>query len=150
MNLLVYGIVWYHILTHGIIFFCDFTQAVPLVDFVTRDDGTASDPSNLLPLELVYAGITAMSFGTVGAAFLLAFFGVGTIQSAAALSVIFHGMWTIHMSWRWDSWRAMMHPDAEVMSPSFFLTGHLLWTVSSLVLLRLTSSNTAPSQQKEE
>jgi hypothetical protein len=151
MHIFVLIIVWYHILSHGVILFCDYTQIVPLVDFVTRDDGGASDPKNLFPLELIYAGVTAMSFGTVGAAFFLALvLNVGTVQSAAAVSVFFHGLWVLHMWWRWDSWRAMMHPDAALMTPEFFLTGHIVWTILSLLLLVLPTSKVSPSKGKGE
>ena len=129
-NILTTLIVWFHIISHGAILLFDYTQIVPLLDFVTRADGSASDPNNLLPLELIYAGITAMSFGTIAVAFLFAVLGLGPVKFAAAQSVVFHGLWAYHMWWRWDEWRAMMHPDGE-LQPEFFLFGHCLWLVLS-------------------
>lgn len=131
-------LVWYHIVSHSAIWLCDYTQWVPLVDFVTRADGSASDPNNLEPLELIYAGLTAMAFGTVAVSYGLAVLcNIGTVQGAAASSAIFHGMWTIHMLWRWKEWSAMMHPDASLMTPTFFLTSHIVWTLASTVLVFL-------------
>lgn len=112
----------------------DYTQIVPLIDFVTRADGTASDPLNLLPLELVYAGVTSMSFGTIAVAFLLAALGLGPVNFAATLSVVFHGLWVAHMWWNWDAWRAMMHPDGT-MQPGFFAFGHAVWLALSALVV---------------
>jgi hypothetical protein len=146
-------IVWYHIVSHVAIWFCDYTQIVPLLDFVARPDGSASDPTNLEPLELIYAGITAMSFGSVAVAYILAVmnrFDV-TIRGAAALSAAFHGMWAVHMVWRWQVWSAMMHPDGT-MTPGFFLFSHILWTASSMALLFMDTSveKSAPNSSEEK
>ena len=127
-------IVWLHIVSHGAILFCDYTQIVPLVDYVTRADGSASDPKHLLPLEVIYAGIIAMSFGTIAVAFILAAIGWGPVKFAAALSAVFHGLWVYHMVWRWDAWRAMMHPEGT-MQPEFFCLTHCLWIVLSALVI---------------
>ena len=91
----------------------DYTQVSPNLDFVTREDGTASDPNNLFPIEIIYAALTAMSFGTVGFAFVLAYVPSSsiTMKGAASLSLFFHAIWFFHMNWKWDTWRAFMHPD---------------------------------------
>lgn len=136
------------VVSHLAIFVCDYTQWVPLIDFVTRHDGSPSDPLNLLPVELVYAAVTAMSFGTVAASFIFAFFfGLGTVQGAAATSCWFHAVWFVHMVWRWDAWRKMMHPSGG-MQPEFFLFGHALWTVISLWLAALPTENTPSTKKK--
>lgn len=139
-------IVWYHIISHVAIFICDYTQVIGLIDFVTRYDGSASDPNELLPMEMVYAGVTAMSFSTIAAGYVLAwFFRRDCLGFAAALSVWFHGLWTMHMWWRWDAWRGMMHPDGT-MTPEFFLLGHVMWTITSALLLFLPT----PKREKIE
>jgi len=142
-------VAWYHVASHFAICIADYTQVVQLLDFVTRHDGTASDPQNLLPLELIYAGITAMSFGTVGFAFVLALLGNKGVnmKGAASLSVFFHGIWFVHMVWRWEAWRAMMHPSGA-MQPGFFLFGHLVWTVLSALVLTLPDTTTTEQQSK--
>jgi hypothetical protein len=136
-------IVWFHILSHGAIFVMDYTQVVPLLDFVKREDGTASDPNNLLPLELIYEGVVAMSFGTVAVGYLYAWLELGDLKFAAALSVWFHASWALHMWWRWEVWRSMMHKDA-ITQPEFFLVGHIVWAGLSLILLFM------PLKQKQE
>jgi len=137
-SVLVSFITFFHIISHGAICILDYSQLVPLLDFVTRPDGSPSDPYNLLPLELIYAGITAMAFGTVGFAFVLALFensGV-TTKGAAALSLFFHGLWTFHMYWRWLAWRSMMHPEGQ-MQPAFFFVGHVVWAALAGIILLL-------------
>lgn len=143
-------IIWYHILSHAAICFCDFSQLVPLVDFVTRPDGSASDPTQLEPLELIYAGVTAMAFGTVAACYIFALVGVGTIRGAAATSAFFHGLWVIHMTWRWKAWHDMMHPDASIMTPVFFLASHVVWTTTSIALLFLPSTAIQATNDKRK
>lgn len=136
-QMLATAIVWFHILTHGGIAFCDYLQFVPLLDFVRRADGTASVPDQLLPLETIYAGITGMAFGTVGLTFVLALVfgdGVVTLRSAATTSLTFHALWTLHLLLRWEVWNAMMHPDGA-LNPTFFLLTHTLWIVLAIVLL---------------
>lgn len=150
----VYLVAILHIGSHLLIGFFDYTQLVPLLDFVTRPDGSASDPLHLEPLEIVYAAITAMAFATVGVAFLLATLcpvtaGI-TLRGAAALSVFFHLAWTVHMVWRWDdAWRAMMHPDGG-LTPEFFLYSHAAWTVLAgiVFVLEEPSSSTVSTKTK--
>lgn len=148
---LVSLIAYLHIVSHLAICVMDYSQVVPLLDFVTRPDGSPSDPHNLLPLELIYAGITAMSFGTVGFAFVLALLfensGGVTIQGAAALSVFFHGLWTFHMYWRWDEWRSMMHP-AGGLQPEFFFGAHAVWTLLAGVVIILSKDRKKSAKQK--
>jgi len=136
-QMLATAIVWFHILTHGGIAFCDYLQFVPLLDFVRRADGTASVPDQLLPLETIYAGITGMAFGTVGLVFVLALLfgdGIATLRSAATSSLTLHSLWTVHLLLRWEVWNAMMHPDGA-LNPTFLLVTHTLWTVLAIVLL---------------
>jgi hypothetical protein len=128
-------IVWCHILSHGAIFVLDYTQVVPVLDYVTREDGTASDPSNLRPLELIYAGVTAMSFGTVAVGYLYAWLGLGDLKFAAALSVWMHSSWALHMWWRWEAWRSMMHKDGTLQPEFVLMAGHAVWIVLSSILL---------------
>lgn len=127
-----------HVVIHSVLCIVDYSQVVAQLDFITREDGSQSDPDNLLPLELIYAAITAMSFGTVGFAFFLAFFessGV-TMKGAAAISLFFHGLWFMHMVWRWDVWRAMMHPEGG-LQPEFFYASHAIWSGLAVVVLVL-------------
>jgi len=138
-SILIAAIVWFHIVSHMAIFVMDYTQVVPLVDFVTRPDGSPSDPKHLEPLELVYVGVTSMSFGTVAFAYLFAALGLfqTSLRSAAALSAAFHAAWVGHMWWFWEAWDRNMHPDGS-MTPRFFLMSHCVWTVLSVVVLVLT------------
>jgi hypothetical protein len=127
-------IVWSQIVTHGAILLSDTAQLAPQFDFITRADGTASDKNNLLPLELCYAAITGIAFGTVGAAYLFAALGQGPIKFAAMISIFTHATWLFHLAWRWDVWNEMMHPDGS-MSPTFFAMTHLGFLVLSAYLL---------------
>jgi len=122
------------IVTHGVILFCDFTQLWPQFDFITREDGSASDKYNLLPLETIYAAITGIAFGTVAAAFLMAAVGLGPIRFAAMISIFSHAIWLIHMTWQWETWDAMMHSDGT-MTPMFFMMTHLVLLAMSAVLV---------------
>mmetsp|Transcript_36790 Transcript_36790/g.90537 ORF Transcript_36790/g.90537 Transcript_36790/m.90537 type:complete len:149 (+) Transcript_36790:94-540(+) len=141
-------VVAYHIVSHGAIWFCDFTQVVPLLDFIRRVDGKPSDPNNLLPLEMVYAGVTAMAFGIVGAAFLLALGGIMEMRGAAALSVILHGMWIVHMIWRWEFWEMMFVPSGSMMTPKFFFFSHVMWTLAAAFLFVYPGDEKPKSKKK--
>jgi hypothetical protein len=127
-------IVWTHILTHGVILLFDTTHVVPQFDFITRADGTPSDKNNLLPLELIYAAITGIAFGTVGAAYLFAALGHGPYKFAAMISIFVHSIWLLHMGWYWDVWTKMMHADGS-MTPRFFAETHLGFLILSAYLL---------------
>jgi hypothetical protein len=151
---IVYFVMWYHIVSHFVVFLSDYTQVIPLIDFVTRPDGSASDPLHLEPLELIYAGITGMAFGTIAMAYLLAWFDNSdsrnnSIRGAAALSAWFHLLWNVHMLWRWDAWRSMMHPKGG-MTPEFFLVGNTVWTLSSLAVVVMLSPSVANKKQQDK
>jgi hypothetical protein len=138
------------VVSHTAIFAFDFTQVVPVLDFIARPDGSRSDPNDLLPIEMCYAGVTAMAFGTVAASFVMAIaFGVGTVQGSSAASCWFHTAWAGHMVWRWQSWRRMMHPDAgKATQPDTFLAMHIIWAVLSAWLAMLPASKGVQSKRK--
>lgn len=150
MKYLILPLVWLHILAHSALFVIDYFQLVPLVDFIKRSDGTKSDPINLLPLELIYAGNIAMLFSTVSFSFLMALiFKIGTIQSASFLSVWFHGIFAIFIVIRWDAWKEAVHPMGSVQ-PEFFLTTHIVWIVLSFIVILLDHQYNRKTKNKTE
>ena len=156
-RLIVSAVAVIHIVSHFAISTMDYTHLLPLMNFVRRPDGSQSDPNDLLPLEVIYTFCNAMAFGIVGLAFLLAFaFGpVATgisMRGAATLSIFFHGLWVVHMVWRWNVWRANMHPDG-IVSPQNFFISHTVWTVLAGIVWMLPDdddnvSKSAPVNKK--
>jgi hypothetical protein len=139
---------WMHIISHLGLFVVDYGQAIHLIDFIVRQDGTRSDPHNLLPTEMIFGALTGIAFSSVGISYLLSLvFNIGTVQSSAVLSVWLHAIWVFHIIWKWETWRSFVHIDASVQ-PDFFLISHIVWTVLSLIVIILSSTTKSTLSSK--
>ncbi len=96
---------------HLVVFFADFTQKIPVVDWVKRSDGSHSDPRNLLPLEFIYAGFIGICYGIVTLSFVFAFLGISTVRNAALTSMSMHGLLLTHLLLHSGMWKKTFHPD---------------------------------------
>lgn len=66
------------------------------------------------------------------------YLAVGTTRGAAALSIVYHGLFAGHLLIHKDSWARFMHPDAPSgINELFFLASHGVFTLLAAILLIL-------------
>lgn len=153
--IVVNAIAWLHILSHTALFAVDFTLFTNSLDSLQRNDGTRSDPFNLFPLEIVFGMLVAMNHGTIAVAYIVAMTISAkttssralTMQMASILSAWFHGMFIVHMIWKWDVWNKTFHREGT-LSPTLLFGVHCLWFGLALVAIMLTRKGSKEHKEK--
>jgi Mg/Co/Ni transporter MgtE len=59
------------------------------LDFIKREDGTQSDPANLLPIEQQVSSLVGLVHGAIAVAFIAVYLGIGNLQVIIIIIIIF-------------------------------------------------------------
>ena len=122
---------------HLLVFVLDFLHILPVIDFIKRQDGSASDPNSLLPVEFGFVSMAGIGNGVVFVAFALAFYKEVSLRAASVIALFFHGAWLISLVIFKHIWMGVFHENGSF---NFFSFVFLNCIHSVLPLLVIVSS----------
>eukprot|EP01135_Chromosphaera_perkinsii_P000475 Nk52_evm29s96 gene=Nk52_evmTU29s96 len=136
---------------HALVFLIDFTQVLPAINFLKREDGSASDPMNLLPIESAFVAKISLAMGTIAFAFALAYLtnqAEITFNGAAKIGVAYHICFILSLLYLPATWSGLFidGPGGNLNLSMFYILNIVHLVMLSCIILipntEMTSNST--------